>query len=118
MSRNFDKALLGLKDTFPSPDPKRREDFLNSLPQQKKDRNFVFLPFLHFDRKKFWYAIPAAVTAAVMLTVGITAYQKNPPHQVEMVETTAATTTTAAEILPHETVTETVAAIERIPRSW
>ena len=104
MSKRFDLALKGLKDTYPSPDPKRREDFLNSLPVQEKRRT-ALIPFLPGTGKPIWYAIPAVAAAAVMLTVGIRTYQQNPPHQIPVVETT---TTTYTETLSHETVTETV----------
>ena len=32
MSRKFKQALHGLKDTYPTPDPERRDAFLASLP--------------------------------------------------------------------------------------
>ena len=104
MSKRFENALMGLKDTYPSPDPQRREDFLNSLPVQEERRNAV-IPFLPGTRKPFWYAIPAVAIAAVMLTVGIRTYQQNPPHQIPVVETT---TTSYTETGSHETLTETV----------
>ena len=104
MSKRFDNALIGLRETYPSPDPRRREDFLSSLPVQEKRRTAV-IPFLPGTGKPIWYAIPAVAVAAVMLTVGIRTYRQNPPHQIPVVETT---TTSYTETMTQQTLTETV----------
>ncbi|MCR5718663.1 MAG: hypothetical protein K6F80_06500 [Oscillospiraceae bacterium] len=103
MKNRFDRALSELGTTFPSPDPKRREDFLNSLPQTQRKQSAV--PLIHMNRRPIWYALPAAVAAAVMLTVGIHAYRNNPPHSIPSVpvETSETETTISTE---SETVTE------------
>ena len=104
MSKRFDNALIGLRETYPSPDPRRREDFLSSLPVQEKRRTAA-IPFLPGTGKPIWYAIPAVAVAAVMLTVGIRTYRQNPPHQIPVVETT---TTSYTETMTQQTLTETV----------
>lgn len=95
MSRQFHHALTGLKDTYPSPDPARQEEFLNNLPkQEEKPKNIA--PFSS-KGKPFWYTFPAAAAAAVMLTVGIHVYRNHQPHTIPTIpaETTTTTTSTA-----------------------
>ena len=106
MSRKFDAALAGLRDTYPSPDPARMEEFLRTLPQEQR-RNPTALPLLHTGRKPLWIALPAVAAAAVMLTVGIGVYRQNPQHSVpSIMETTTQTETvrqTESSDMPPET---------------
>lgn len=95
MSRQFHHALTGLKDTYPSPDPARQEEFLNNLPkQEEKPKNIALFSS---KGKPFWYSFPAVAAAAVMLTVGIHVYQNHQPHTIPTIpaETTTTTTSTA-----------------------
>ena len=110
MSRKFDTALAGLRDTYPSPDPARMKEFLRSLPSnQREDASAV--PPLHTGRKPMWFALPAVVAAAVMLTVGIGVYRRNPPHTVpSIVETSTTYTETVTDVNSTELPSETTAA--------
>lgn len=95
MSRKFDTALAGLRDTYPSPDPARMEEFLCSLPSQQHGNDHA-MPLLHTGKKPMWFALPAVAAAAVMLTAGIGVYRRNPPHSVpSVIETSTHTETTA-----------------------
>ena len=107
MSRNFNAALAGLKDTYPSPDPARQDEFLRSLPVQKEEKKRAVLPLFHISGKPVWYAVPAALTAIVMLTAGISVYRRNPPHAVpsQFVETTTVSASESGTTYT-ETVTE------------
>jgi len=101
MSRNFNNALHGLKNTFPTPNPKREEEFLQSLPEIGRKEERKFLPMLHMGRKPMWYAVPAIVTAALVMTVGIKTYQEFDQSKLPMdvISPTVATTETIATTL-------------------
>lgn len=94
MRRKFKQALSGLKHTYPSPDPIRQEEFLKRLPAHAEQPK-TNVPLLHIGGKPLWYAFPAVVTAALMLTVGISVYQNHQPHSIPNLpeETTTATVT-------------------------
>lgn len=97
MSRQFHHALTGLKDTYPSPDPARQEEFLNNLPnQEEKPKNIALFSS---KGKPFWYTFPAAAAAAVMLTVGIHVYRNHQPHTIPTIPAETTTTTTSAAAL-------------------
>lgn len=82
----FKKALHGLKDTYPSPDPEREKAFLETLQRQEP-------PIRRSGRHSVFYVVPACAAAAVMLLAGIGIYQKITPHSLPMIgeETTTAT---------------------------
>ena len=101
MSRNFNNALHGLKNTFPTPNPKREEEFLQSLPELRQKEKRTILPMLHMGKKSFWYAVPAIVTAALVMTVGIKTYQEfdQSKFPMDVISPTVATTETIATTL-------------------
>ncbi len=112
MSRNFNQALAGIKDTFPLPDPVRQEEFLRSLPKPSEERQKAIVPFFHTNGKPVWFALPAVVTAAVMMTVGIGVYRHQQPHSIPSIpvdtsvtDVTTTTTTVTTTITPTETPT-------------
>ena len=86
----FDKALHGLKDTYPSPDPEREKAFIESLQEQSQ-------PIRQTKRRTVFYALPACAAAAVMLIAGISLYQKMDPHRLPMIDTVETTTATVEE---------------------
>ncbi|MBQ4465804.1 MAG: hypothetical protein II916_07570 [Oscillospiraceae bacterium] len=106
MSRNFKRALDGLKDTYPHPDPERREAFLRSLPQKQEEREHAVLPLFHTGRKPLYFALPAVVTAALMITVGISTYRHHQPHSIPSIPVESTTTVSTT------TYTQTVSEVE------
>ncbi len=106
MSRNFKRALDGLKDTYPHPDPERKEAFLQTLPQKQEKREHAVLPLFHTGRKPLYFALPAVVTAALMITVGISTYKHHQPHSIPSIPVESTTTTSTT------TYTQTVSEVE------
>lgn len=108
MRRDFKQALHGLKDTYPSPDAKRMEEFLRTLPVQEERKPSPLIPLFHIGVKPLRFVIPAVVTAVLMLTVGIGVYKNYQPHVIDTIPPVD-TSTTAAAAFGSTTYTETVA---------
>ncbi|MCR4645039.1 MAG: hypothetical protein K5695_06490 [Oscillospiraceae bacterium] len=96
----FKKALSGLKDTYPSPDPVREREFLEQLSQRESMANPA--PIRHSRRKPLLYVLPA-IAAAVMLAVGIGVYQNMSHERLPMIMQPTETTTMTVDENVNET---------------
>lgn len=106
----FKKALSGLKDTYPSPDPVREREFLEQLSQRERAASPALIQ--HSRRKPILYVIPA-MAAAVMLAVGVGVYQNMSHERLPMImEPTETTTMTVDENLKE---TDGVKSVETEP---
>lgn len=95
----FEKALHGLKDTYPSPDPEREKLFLESLQEQSQ-------PIRETRHRTVFYVLPACAAAAVMVITGISLYQKMDPHRLPMIDTIETTTMTVEEATDFQSPTQ------------
>ncbi|MBP0972385.1 MAG: hypothetical protein J5851_00600, partial [Oscillospiraceae bacterium] len=106
----FKKALSGLKDTYPSPDPVREREFLEQLSQRESTASHALIR--HSRRKPILYVIPA-MAAAVMLAVGVGVYQNMSHERLPMImQPTETTTMTVDENLKE---TDGVKSVETEP---
>ena len=103
-SRNMDDLLQELGKTFPTPDPKREQEFLDNYPLNEETPRLV--PLQHAGRKRLVYGLPAAAMAILMLAGGIGVWRSTHSRIPAVpVETTTVTVTEAT--VPAESVLET-----------
>lgn len=95
MSKRMNRALKGLKDTYPSPDPSREKAFIDSLPQ--REAKPVSMPLLHIGKKPLWYAIPTVTAAVLMVAAGIGLYQHVGKHEIPSIPESTETATSGLE---------------------
>ena len=74
----FNKALRGLKDTYPSPDTEREQAFLDRIAEEHPKQ----LHAVKLQKRTVLYTLPAIAAAAVMIMVGISVYQKAAQNKI------------------------------------
>ena len=98
-SRNMDDLLQELGKTFPTPDPKREQEFLDNYPLNEETPRLV--PMQQAGRRRLVYGLPAAAMAILMLAGGIgvwrSTHSRIPAVPVETTTVTVIETTVPAE---------------------